>query len=237
MSAGAAVAWPAEWLAGAAPLATTVWRGVEAQHIVATLSLVDTLAEQSLLEQLLETSKPPLPAGSAGLHYLLNTPFRYRSPYASRFRRAAAPGVWYGAETLRAAATEVAYWRWRFVTASVGLRAETVYTQHSFFTANVQGLAIDLSTPPWSRQRELWTHDSDYTQPQALADAARAAGLAWLRYESVREAAAHNAAVFKPSALSVDLPVAPQTWHCKASASNVTLQRDSERYAWSFQNT
>ncbi len=54
------------------------WRGVEAQHIVSTMRLVDTLDEQSVLECILESSKPPLPAGGAAKHYLLATPFRYR---------------------------------------------------------------------------------------------------------------------------------------------------------------
>jgi hypothetical protein len=32
------------------------WRGVEAQHVVSTMRLVDSLAEQAILEQLLEAS-------------------------------------------------------------------------------------------------------------------------------------------------------------------------------------
>ena len=52
-------------------------RLVESQEQVATNSLVRTLAEQALLEDLIEASKPPLPATGHGLHYLLATPFRY----------------------------------------------------------------------------------------------------------------------------------------------------------------
>lgn len=69
------------------------WRAVEAQHVVATMRLVDTLQEQELLERILEASKPPLPPGTQALHYLLSTPFRYTSPSPSRFRRANAPGL------------------------------------------------------------------------------------------------------------------------------------------------
>lgn len=50
---------------------------VESQEQVATLQLVDTLEEQALLEELLESSKPPVPADAEPLHYLLKTPFRY----------------------------------------------------------------------------------------------------------------------------------------------------------------
>jgi hypothetical protein len=43
---------------------------VESQAQMATLQLVDTLAEQALLEKLLETNKPPLPHNAQPLHYL-----------------------------------------------------------------------------------------------------------------------------------------------------------------------
>ncbi len=68
------------------PLAGELFRLVESQAQVATLDYVDTLAEQALLEDLLETVKPPWPADSARLHYLLRTPFRYPPlPWGSRF--------------------------------------------------------------------------------------------------------------------------------------------------------
>ena len=38
------------------------WRAVEAQHVVSTMALVDTLGEQALLEELLDESKPSIPA-------------------------------------------------------------------------------------------------------------------------------------------------------------------------------
>ena len=90
-----------------------VWRAVEAQHRVATLRLVDTLPEQAQLEQLLETSKPPLPETAQLQHYLLVTPFRYapRHPGGSRFRSALDAGVFYGADERRTACAELGYWR------------------------------------------------------------------------------------------------------------------------------
>ena len=68
------------------------------------MKIVDTLAEQSLLEDLLERTKPPVPAECRELHYLLSTPFRYGAPYptGSRFRRAGfTAGVFYGSEYAR----------------------------------------------------------------------------------------------------------------------------------------
>lgn len=55
------------------------WRAVEAQHRVASMRLVGgDLADQALLESILEEAKPPVPDQLAGLHWLLATPFRYR---------------------------------------------------------------------------------------------------------------------------------------------------------------
>ncbi len=55
------------------PLQGRLVRLVESQEQVATLQLVDTLEEQALLEELLESSKPPVPADAEPLHYLLKT--------------------------------------------------------------------------------------------------------------------------------------------------------------------
>lgn len=94
-------------------LSCKVWRMVEAQHLVSTSKIVDTRAEQELLEDILEERKPPVPQEAANLHYLLFSPFRYetRHPSGSRFRAVNDPGVFYAAETVHTAAAEVSYWR------------------------------------------------------------------------------------------------------------------------------
>ena len=69
------------------------WRMVESQHIAATMKLVDNRDEQDLLESLLESSKPTQPDDTAGLDYLLVTPFRYDPKRGgSRFRAVTDPG-------------------------------------------------------------------------------------------------------------------------------------------------
>ena len=86
----------------AAPVALQgdVFRLVESQEQVATNSLVRTLAEQALLEDLIETSKPQLPGPAIRLHYLLATPFRYPPlPWGSRFGRCFEPSLFYAART------------------------------------------------------------------------------------------------------------------------------------------
>nr|MBA2303283.1 RES family NAD+ phosphorylase [Acidobacteriota bacterium] len=98
-------------------LAGPCWRIVEAQHRISTLKLVDTLAEQARLEQLLDLSKPPVPPECSGLHYLLSTPFRYGAPYphGSRFRRPGlTAGVFYASAKPATAVAEAAFHRLLF---------------------------------------------------------------------------------------------------------------------------
>jgi hypothetical protein len=198
---------------------------VEAQHLVATMRLVDNLEEQRMLEELLEASKPPLPEAARRKHYLIFTPFRYRSPVATRFRRAADPGVWYGAEKLETACAEVAYWKWRFLTDSDALAGQALYTQHSFFKAGARGRCTDLTAAPWKSSARAWTHRSDYSACQDLAEEARRRDVVWIRYAAVRTPDGVAGAVLRPEALS--LPAAPsqQTWTCKTTAAGAYLTR------------
>ena len=222
--------WKEEWLERGKSLARELWRGVEAQHVVSTMRLADNAAEQQVLEELLEKSKPALPPGAERRHYLLFTPFRYRSPVATRFRRAHDPGVWYGAEELRTACAEVAYWKWRFLMDSEALARSALQTEHTFFKARARGRCVDLTAAPWKAGARAWTQRSDFRECQALADAARGRGVAWIRYAAVR-AEGVCGAVLSPEALSLVEPPAQQTWACKTTASGAWMQRaGGERY-------
>ena len=58
--------WKAAWFeTGVRARSAALWRGVEAQHIVSTMRLADNAAEQRVLEELLETSKPAVPPDAA----------------------------------------------------------------------------------------------------------------------------------------------------------------------------
>ncbi len=218
-------AWKPAWFDSVKSRSATLWRGVEAQHVIATLRLTDTRAEHETLEALIEQSKPPLPAGSAAHHFLLFTPFRYRPPYPSRFRRPADAGVWYGAEQLATACAEVAYWRWRFLMDSAGLREQSLITEHTFFQARVRGRCADLTTAPWDSAAAAWTQRDDYAACQDLAGEARKREIAWIRYTSVRAAEGTCAAVLRAETLSVLPGFEQQTWDCKTRREGVFLQR------------
>src|SRR5215207_11623139 len=79
------------------------WRVVEAQHQVSTRKLVDSAEEQALLEEMIDSVKPP-DVTNGRMHYLLFTPFRYPPlPHGSRFGRRTERGIWYGSLDLRTA--------------------------------------------------------------------------------------------------------------------------------------
>jgi len=219
-------AWKAAWFdTGVRVRSASLWRGVEAQHIVATMRLADNLDEQRILEELLETSKPPLPPEAKGRHYLVFTPFRYRSPLASRFRRPHDPGVWYGAEDLKTACAEVAYWKWRFLMDSEALAGQALHTEHSFFEAGVRGRCADLTASPWKASAKAWRRKTEFSACQALAAEARERDLAWIRYATVRATDGVCGAVLKPDALALAEPVDKQTWACKTTSTGAYFQR------------
>lgn len=220
--------WQEDWFAsGVRTRSRQLWRGVEAQHLVATLRLAETAADQRLLEELLERSKPPLPAGSRSRHYLLSAPFRYRAPLASRFRRAQDPGAWYGAEDLHTACAEVGYWRWRFLMDSDALVEQALHTTHSFFRALVRGRCLDLTRPPWNAAITHWRDRHDYRSCHALRLAARAHAVAWIRYASARVAEGLCGVAFELASLSVSRPAQMQTWICRTTRAGVRLQRST----------
>ena len=107
--------WKGSWWASVRPLAAALWRGVEAQHFVSTMKLVDSLAEQEELEGILEASKPALP-GAPGQHYLLSTPFRYPSPHPSDY----AACTVLAAEARRRDVQWIRYWSARDVAGHCG---------------------------------------------------------------------------------------------------------------------
>ncbi len=235
--------WQPAWLRDASCqiAEARVWRGVETQYASATTWLVDTYEEQDLLEQLLEGSKPPLPAITRRQHFLLTTPFRYTPVHDSRFRKAGAGrhGLWYGARALRAACAEVAYWRMRFILDSAGLLRKKIVTRHTFFRASVHGRGINLMAAPWVVLRDAWT-SSDYAQTHRLAEAVEATDLEVIQYESVRAPGCACFAVLTPTALDEPpggLDASRQGWTCTATHDRVMIMSDldsSSRFEWSW---
>jgi RES domain len=202
------------------------WRAVEAQHIASTMALVDSVAEQHVLETVLDDGKPPVPAGAHRLHYLLFTPFRYAPPPGgSRFRGEIDPGVFYAADEMRTACAELGYWRWRHLLDTPALSAMPARAQ-TVFRVSLDAPAIDLRTPPFATERSRWTDPNDYGACQTFARAAREATIGVIRYESVRDPLHGGCcAVLDPGAFARRAPGTQQTWVLSVFRERVVWQR------------
>ncbi len=190
-----------------------IWRVVEAQHVVSTMKIVDSLAEQELLEEIIEEWKPPVPEEVAGFNFLLTTPFRYQPlPGGSRFRSENDPGVFYGAERLKSAAAEIGYRRWLFLQDTNGID-RLPPTPYSAFSVSVAGKMVDLRNSPFERDAGFWTHPRDYGATQKFARTARQAPIEAILYLSVRDPEPHFCiAVLTAAAFQSKEPNTMQTW-------------------------
>jgi len=221
-----------EVASNAAPLRHALWRAVEAQHVVSTMALVDSVEEQHALERLLDDWKPPIPAAAAHLHWLLFTPFRYPPPPGgSRFRGPNDPGAFYGADEIRTACAELGYWRWRHLQDSPALSAMPTKAQ-TVFQVKVKIGAADLRAKPFVRDRQRWTDPGDYSRCQEFGRTAREAKVGAIRYESVRDPQhAACCAVLSAAAFVPPQPLEQQTWMLSVARDRVIWQRTHALHA------
>jgi len=221
----------------ARPYAGYAWRLVEAQHMVSTMKVVDGTAEQTILEEILDATKPPLPEECRALDYLLATPFRYRPyPTGSRCRRAGlTPGVWYGAEAPKTAAAEMTFYRFLFYAESPETPFPDDAAEYTAVSAEVATLlAIDLTAGALAVD-PAWTDLTDYAACQSLADTAREMGAGLLRYISVRDPArGANLAVLTCRAFAAPQPVERQTWRIRISPTGAQALREHPRLGLEF---
>jgi len=220
------------------PGAETVWRLVEAQHVVSTTRLVDTLAEQEILEAILERSKPPMPADCTRLHYLMAAPFRYGLyPQDSRFRRKGrTPGVFYASVKPITAAAETVWARLRFFAAAPDATRPAQAAEFTGFSVSLStARAVDLTKPPMNADRALWTDPDDYSACLALADRARAAGVGTIRYQSVRHPdGLTNVAVLRCATFARPNPLAFQSWRILMRPAGALVFCEHPKQAWEF---
>lgn len=210
------------------PLRGRLVRLVESQEQVATLQLVDNLAEQGLLEDLLETSKPPLPQSAEPLHYLLKTPFRYPPlRWGSRFGTRYEPSLFYAALRLETAMAEAAYYRFVLWDGMASPPPSgRILSEHSSFEARYQvERGIRLQQAPFSEHQQVLSHPSDYRPTQALGAAMRAARVEAFEYRSARcPLGGSNVALYTPQALAEKRPRNLLPWFCETTAGYVAFK-------------
>jgi hypothetical protein len=207
------------------PLTGEAFRLVESQEQVATNALVRTLAEQALLEVLIESSKPPLPATAGGLHYLLATPFRYPPlPWGSRFGNRFEPSLFYASRSTDTCLAESAYYRCVFWSGMATPPPAPLDTRHTLFAVALRAeRGVQLQHAPFAEFAAALTDRRDYAATQALGTALREAGIDAIEYTSARDPQAGiNVALFTPAALGANKPTILDEWLCSTSAEAVT---------------
>lgn len=208
------------------PLRLAPWRVVESQHHVSTRKLVDSADEQALLEDMIESAKPP-DVTRGRLHYLLFTPFRYPPlRHGSRFGSRGERGIWYGSLEQRTAFAEVSYYRLLFLEGT-DAPLDTVTTALTAFTVNVRTMrGVALDRPPFDRFRRYISSPSTYAASQSLGAEMRKAGVEAFRYSSARDAdGGVNVGAYSPAVFGRSKPKSLETWHCAASRERVDLTR------------
>lgn len=205
----------------------TLLRCVESQEQVATNSLVDSAAEQQVLEELLERSKPPLRPGTEGMPYLLQTPFRYPPlPHGSRFGGRFEPSILYGSRELDTVLAETAFYRFWFWSGMTVPPARELTTQHSVFAAGyATRRGLRLQEPPFAAHEAALRDPADYRETQALGTAMRAAGVEAFEYVSARDPERGvNVGLVQPGALKPrDRILGREEWACRTGATRVVF--------------
>ena len=222
-------------------LAGKCWRVVEAQHQVSTTKITDTLAEQEILENLLEETKPPIPKECAHLDFLLLTPFRYsaRNPIGSRFRRPnAESGVFYAAEHLTTAMAEAAFHRTLFYAESPATPWPANAGEYTAFSCAFRSArAADIARRPYLEDQRLY-HLSDYSASQAFADAVRGLGFEMIKYKSVRDPDGRsNLALLSPKAFARRDPLDRRSWKLHLDAQGARALCESPRLSIEYDRT
>ncbi len=210
-------------------LAARAFRAVEAQHRISTRKLTDSDAEQVLLEDLLESSKPALAGdleGLEGLHYLLFTPFRYPPlRHGSRFGVKTEGGIWYGSQTLPTCFAEVAYYRLVFLEGTTAKLAPLLVELTAFQAVIRTARGVDLTSEPFRAHRGRIASPSRYETAQKLGRDMRGDSVEAVRYPSARDRGGVNVAVFSPRAFARRVPENLETWLCVATKERVELSR------------
>ena len=115
----------------------------------------------------------------------------------------------------------MAFHRLLFFAESPGTPWPSNASEHTAFAVRFRtARGLDLTAAPFDRQAGLWSHRTDYTACQALADAARAGGVQVIGYQSARAPGRHIA-LLSCAAFESREPLERQTWRVHVGAPGV----------------
>jgi len=206
----------------------TLFRLVESQEQIATLGYVDTIEEQALLEEMLETTKPNHKEDLSAYHYLLSTPFRYPPlKWGSRFGGRDQPSIFYGGTSAHVTLAEAAYYRFIFwgSMAAAPVKPQLI-SEHSLFSVNYQSQqGIRLQTAPFDKYQHQISHPNQYSTTQQLGAAMRESAVEVFEYPSARDPQQGNCVgLFTAQAFKQKKPNSNAQWLCETNANEVIFK-------------
>lgn len=198
-----------------------IYRVVESQEKVATMNLVDTLDEQSLLEDLIEESKPRA-QGMEQRHYLIKTPFRYPPlKHGSRFGSRFEQSIFYAGQTLKSAICESAFYSFYFMSRCTLPYEEAIINHKTSFSVEIQdNHHIALTKVSDSEINARLTNKSDYQFTQSVGKQMREKGVSSFSFLSARCEEEVNIGVFDIHSFTGE-PKNYQNWEVKQTAKNI----------------
>ncbi|GGY79741.1 hypothetical protein GCM10011613_25860 [Cellvibrio zantedeschiae] len=201
------------------------------------MAITQSATEQSRLEELLDLSKPKIPADTLGLNYLLMTPFRYPPlRYGSRFGTTWERGIFYGSCELQTALAETAVYFWLFQQGPTELGAlEHIRDQRTAFKVKLSSQkALDLHSDDFESQYEHISNPASWSYTQELGAKLREADAEFIVYPSARFRGGKNIAVFSPKAFFDKEPAVQQLWHVKFTSNTCVFVRASGNENFEF---
>jgi len=215
------------------PITGLAYRVVEDQEEIATLALVDSIDEHSLLESILEDSKPS--PSIQHKDYLINTPFRYAPlNYGSRFGSRFENSLFYGSLSQQTALAEVAYYRTLFWSHISKPPTEAIKTSHTLFNVKYsteQGIRLQSCTQ-W--QNKL-THPNDYSFTQQVGSSMREIGVEGFEFVSARDKQKGlNVAFFNPNPIRSKRALNKETLQCITNSTRVSFKQKGTFKTWSY---
>ena len=215
-----------------------LYRLVESQEQIATLGYVDTLDEQTLLEEMLEQTKPVYKEDLTAYHYLLSTPFRYPPlKWGSRFGGAHEPSLFYGGASVDVTLAESAYYRFVFWNSMAGTPIKNqIRSEHSLFSVDYQSqYGVSLHQAPFDNYQHEISNPTQYTQSQQLGSSMRASGVEAFEYSSARDLQQGICVgLFTARAFKYKNPKNMSQWLCETTANEVLFKQIGSNAITSF---
>ena len=204
-----------------------VYRIVESDLEVATLSITNSLAEQSRLEELLEEIKPMSHVSKK--HYLLTTPFRYPPlKYGSRYGTANMKSFFYGSKEPITCLYECAYYRFLFLNDIETQFEEPIQTNHLLFSCSVSTeQSLELTHDRFQCIRKMITHPSDYSFTQKIGSWAVENNFEVIKFPSARYKTGINYAIASINNIKSRVPKNVERLPCTSTPDRVVFKYNS----------